>query len=40
MVEPHLPGGEDGEGLGLENATLKWNEVIDVEKQKERRMGF
>ena len=33
---PHLPGGEDEEGLGLENATLKWNEVVDVEKQKER----
>jgi len=32
---PHLPGGEDEEGLGLENATLKWNEVVDVEKQKE-----
>ena len=24
------------EGLGLENATLKWNEVVGVEKQKER----
>ena len=26
---------EDGKGLGLENATLKWNEV-DVEKQTEQ----
>jgi len=34
-TEPHLPGGEDEEGLRLENATLKWNEVVDVEKQKE-----
>ena len=35
-TEPHLPGGEDEEGLGLENATLKWNEVVDVEKQAEQ----
>jgi hypothetical protein len=34
-TEPHLPGGEDEEGLGLENATLKWNEVVD-EKQQEQ----
>ena len=30
----HIPGGEDEEGLELENATLKWNEV-GVEKQEE-----
>ena len=35
-TEPHLPGGDDEEGLGLENATLKWNEVVDVEKQEEQ----
>ena len=35
-TEPYLPGGEDEEGLGLENATLKWNEVVDVEKQEEQ----
>ena len=35
-TEPHLPGGEDEDGLGLENATLKWNEVVDVEKQNEQ----
>ncbi|KIJ91359.1 hypothetical protein K443DRAFT_14463 [Laccaria amethystina LaAM-08-1] len=35
-TEPHLPDGEDQEGLGLENATLKWNEVVDAEKQKEQ----
>ena len=35
-TESHLPGGEDEEGLGLENATLKWNEVVDVEKQEEQ----
>ena len=35
-TEPHLPGGDDEEGLGLENATLKWNEVVDAEKQKEQ----
>ena len=34
-TELYLPGGEEEEGLGLENATLKWNEVVDVEKQKE-----
>ena len=33
---PHLPGGEDEDGLGLENATLKRNEVVDAEKQKEQ----
>ena len=32
----HLPGGEDEEGLGLENATLKWNEVVHVEKREEQ----
>ena len=32
----HIPGGEDEEGLGLENATLKWSEVVDAEKQKEQ----
>ena len=35
-AELHLPGGEDEEGLGLENVTLKWNEVVDVEKQTEQ----
>ena len=35
-TEPYLPGGEDEEGLGLENATLKWNEVVDVEKQEKQ----
>jgi hypothetical protein len=35
-AEPHLAGGEDGKGFGLENATLKWNEVDDVEKQKDQ----
>jgi hypothetical protein len=35
-AEPHLPGGKDKEGLGLENATLKWNAVVDVEKQKDQ----
>ena len=35
-AEPHLPGGEDEEGLGLENATLKWNEVVHVEKREEQ----
>ena len=35
-TEPYLPGGEDEEGLGLENATLKWNEVVDAEKEKEQ----
>ena len=34
-TEPHLPGGDDEEGLGLENATLKWNEVVDAEKPDE-----
>ena len=34
-TEPHLPGRDDEEGLGLENATLKWNEVADAEKQDE-----
>ena len=29
--EPHLFG--DDEGLGLEGATLKWNEVVEVGKQ-------
>ena len=32
----HLPGGEDEEGLGLENATLQWNEVVHVEKREEQ----
>lgn len=27
--EPYLPGAED-EGLGLEKATLKWNEVTEI----------
>lgn len=32
--EPYLPG--DDEGLGLEHATFKWNEVVEVaEKGKE-----
>ena len=35
-ADTHIPGGEDEEGLGLENATLKRNEVVDVEKQKEQ----
>ena len=35
-AEPLLPGGEDKEGLGLENATLKWNEVVHVEKREEQ----
>ena len=35
-TEPYLPGGDDEEGLGLDNATLKWNEVVDVEKQEEQ----
>ena len=33
-AEPHIPG-EDEEGLRLENATLKRNEVVDAEKQEE-----
>ena len=31
------------EKMGLENVTLKWNEVMDAEKQKEQdkqRLGF
>lgn len=27
---PHLPGTEPDEGLGLEHATLKWNEVEEA----------
>ena len=34
--EPHLFGGDDSEGLGLECATLQWNEVVEVmEKGKQ-----
>ena len=33
-AEPHLPVREDEEGLGLENASLQWNEVVGVEKQE------
>ena len=35
-AEPHIPGEEDEEGLRLENATLKRNEVIDVERREEQ----
>ena len=35
-AEPLLPGEEDKEGLGLESATLKWNEVVHVEKREEQ----
>ena len=35
-AERHLPGGEDEEGSGLEHATVKWNENVGVEKQKEQ----
>ena len=35
-AETHIPGGEDEEGLGLENATLKWNKVVHVEKREEQ----
>ncbi|KIJ90780.1 hypothetical protein K443DRAFT_14955 [Laccaria amethystina LaAM-08-1] len=34
-AEPHLAGGEDGKGFGLENATLKWNEVDDRVKSSD-----
>ena len=34
-AERHLPVGEDEEGLGLENASLQWNEVVGAEKQEE-----
>ncbi|KAF8153792.1 multidrug resistance-associated ABC transporter [Crassisporium funariophilum] len=32
--EPHLPGGDD-EGLGFDNASFKWNEVVDVKEKNE-----
>ena len=35
-AEPRLPVAEDKEGLGLEHATLKWNEVVHVEKREEQ----
>ena len=34
-AEHHLPARADEEGSGLENATLKWNVVVGVEKQEE-----
>ncbi|KAJ6615389.1 multidrug resistance-associated ABC transporter [Mycena sp. CBHHK59/15] len=35
LSEPHLPGSED-EGLGIQNASFKWNEIEDPEKPKGR----
>lgn len=32
--QPHLPGSDD-EGLGLENASFKWNEVTENPEQKD-----
>uniref|UniRef100_A0A0W0EW54 Putative multidrug resistance-associated ABC transporter n=1 Tax=Moniliophthora roreri TaxID=221103 RepID=A0A0W0EW54_MONRR len=34
LSEPTLPGADD-DGLGLENATLKWNEVESNDKEKD-----
>ena len=38
-AEPHLPSREDEGGLGLENASLQWKEVVGVEKQDKTKNG-
>lgn len=35
LSEPHLPGSDDNQ-LGLENASFKWNEVVDAGGDKSK----